>query len=313
MRWVMGTFVTAGVLSASIALGAAGQANQAGSTGKAEQADRQARRNRVVVTPQIEVFQADRAQLGVALRDLDDTLAKEHRLASVDGDLVERVEPGSAAEKAGIKPGDVITSFDGERVRSVRHLQRLVGDTPADRAVKIGLLRDGRKVDVTATLTKAEGPLALAGSDNLERYFDRLQDLPRAFQYQWRGDEAPLSQMPRFRTPQPLLPQEQAPAGAGRLGVMVQELTPQLGEYFGAKDGVLVASVNAGSAAEKAGVKAGDVITSVNGKAVSDSGSLVRLLREQPGSEEVSLGILRDHKAQTLKVKLLNAARTRPI
>jgi serine protease Do len=102
-------------------------------------------------------------------------------------------------------------------------------------------------------------------------------------------------------------------SGAGRLGVVVQELTPQLGEYFGSKDGVLVASVSQGSPADQAGFKAGDVITSVNGKPVNDVDGLLRAVRSQPDGEPMTVAVVRDRKPQTLKVKLLSATRTRPI
>jgi len=88
-----------------------------------------------------------------------------------------------------------------------------------------------------------------------------------------------------------------------RLGVTVNELTGQLASYFGAKDGVLVASVSEGSAAEKAGIKVGDVITSVNGEPVKSSSDLIQSLRRAE-NEEVSIGIVRDKKEQTVKAKI---------
>ena len=89
----------------------------------------------------------------------------------------------------------------------------------------------------------------------------------------------------------------------GRLGVQVNELTPQLAEYFGVKDGgVLVSSVTGDSPADKAGVKAGDVITSLNGGRVRDGDDLIDQLREKEG--EVTVGILRDKKESTVKATL---------
>ncbi len=89
----------------------------------------------------------------------------------------------------------------------------------------------------------------------------------------------------------------------------MQELTPQLEEYFGVKEGVLVATVNPDSPGASAGLKAGDVITHVNGTAVGSPDALVRAIREPADGAEISLGIVRDKKAQTLKVKLPAAAR----
>ena len=89
----------------------------------------------------------------------------------------------------------------------------------------------------------------------------------------------------------------------GRLGVSVQSLTPDLQEYFGATNGgALVSSVTKESAAAKAGVKAGDVITSINGRRITDSDDLVRELDDLTG--EVTIVVLRDKKEMTLKATL---------
>ena len=86
------------------------------------------------------------AQLGVSVRDLTAEQAKTQ-----SGAVVDDVRAGSAAEKAGIKKGDVITEFDGEKVRGVRHLSRLVTETPDGRTVKASVQRDGKRVDLSVT------------------------------------------------------------------------------------------------------------------------------------------------------------------
>ncbi len=100
------------------------------------------------------------------------------------------------------------------------------------------------------------------------------------------------------------------PLAGRRLGVSVEELTSQLAGYFGAKDGVLVTSVADGSAASRAGLKAGDVITAINGQAVRSREDLLRGLREAPDSDEVTIGIVRDKKDSTVKAKLEAPRRT---
>jgi serine protease Do len=90
--------------------------------------------------------------------------------------------------------------------------------------------------------------------------------------------------------------------GRGRLGVTVQDLTPELAGYFGVKDGLLVKSVQADSPAAKAGVKAGDVIGTVNGAAVTTSGELIKTLADKDG--DVTIGVTRDKKPLSLKVTL---------
>ena len=101
-------------------------------------------------------------------------------------------------------------------------------------------------------------------------------------------------------------------ASRARLGVQVETLSDQLGEYFGVKGGgVLVSSVTAASPAEKAGLKAGDVITAVNGTAVRDAGELVEELREAGDGREVRLDVVRDKKTTTVTATLEPAARSR--
>jgi membrane-associated protease RseP (regulator of RpoE activity) len=90
--------------------------------------------------------------------------------------------------------------------------------------------------------------------------------------------------------------------GRGRLGVNVQELTPDLAAYFGVKDGLLVNSVQADTPAAKAGFKAGDVIGTVNGKAVTTPNELVRELADKDG--DVTIGVTRDKKPLSLKATL---------
>ena len=89
----------------------------------------------------------------------------------------------------------------------------------------------------------------------------------------------------------------------------VYELTHQLADYFGAKDGVLVTAVTDGSAAAKAGIKAGDVITSVNGERVTSRADLVSALR-RADNEEVTVGIVRDKKETSVKAKIEAPRRT---
>ena len=95
----------------------------------------------------------------------------------------------------------------------------------------------------------------------------------------------------------------------GRLGVTVEELTNQLATYFGAKDGVLVASVTEGSAADKAGLKAGDVITTINGGRIHSRDELTQALRDVKEDGEVTIGIVRDKKESSLKAKLEPSSR----
>jgi serine protease Do len=224
------------------------------------------------------------AHIGVTVRDMDDADAKREKAGPASGVVIDEVYSDAPAAKAGLKAGDIVVEYDGERVRSARQFARLVDETADGRTVKLGAIRDGQRVNVDIT-PQAGG---YAGDWISNEVFDRLDDI--------RVDVPPIKMaLPDF--------EYHSFERTGRLGVQIDTLTPQLATYFGAKRGALVTSVNEGSAAEKAGIKAGDVITAIDGRTVEDTGDLQRALR---GSEsgEVSIEILRDRKPQTIKAKI---------
>lgn len=232
------------------------------------------------------------SRLGVMVRDLE---AAEVTAAVPGGVKIDDVDRDSPAEKAGLRAGDVIAEFDGERVRSARQFTRLVQETPVGRQVTMAVLRDGTRQTVTAT-PEARGPSWTVDLDG-----DRLR---REVERGMRG----LDGLPEFGMNPPAFDFRFDPdawsTGRGRLGVTLQTLTDQLAQYFGASDGgALVTSVVEGSPAEKAGLKAGDVITSVNGEAVRDAGDVMSQVR-RASADAVTIGYLRDRKAATVKATL---------
>jgi serine protease Do len=246
--------------------------------------------------PAYEVWQRSESsglQLGVFLRDLDEATAKEKKLPTTDGALVDRVESGSAAEKAGLRSGDVIVEFDGERVRTVAQLRRLITESRPGKGMFVTVVRNGSRLTVTVVLSR--GPVApdlFGGTTDWQRELERrLGELRKEF----KGPRAPLYQW----TP-----------GAGRLGVVIQELTPQLAEFFGVKEGVLVTTVTPDSAAAQAGLKAADVITKANGEAVARPDGLIAVVRDAADGETLTLEVVRDHKTLTLKAVLTGRGRT---
>ena len=238
--------------------------------------------------PNVMVLDGRGAQLGVRVSDVD--------VKGAAGVRIDDVDPNSPAEEAGLREGDVVVEFDGERVRSARQFTRLVQETPDGRTVTIAVMRNGQKQMLDARpenrVTTDFGVEADRLREQLERSLREFHVEPPTFRYDDRG--------PRrfeYRLPERVMPYA---GGRGRLGVTIQSLTPELEEYFGAKNGgVLVSSVTQDSPAAKAGLKAGDVITSINGRSVTGSGDLMRELGNLIG--EVSIGILRDRKEMTLK------------
>jgi C-terminal processing protease CtpA/Prc len=252
---------------------------------------------------QLTILDGRGGRIGVSARDLDAAEADRQKVQG--GVMIDEVEPDSPAEKAGLKRSDVIVEFDGEHVRSARQFSRLVRETAPGRSVKATIVRDGRRSDVQ--LTPAEGRSADTflfdpgnhGFDRLGDLGDRLGDLGDRL-----DDLGPfVERMPPFNFNFDMdLPG--LGSSRGRLGVTVNQLTNQLATYFGAKDGVLVAAVTEGSAADKAGLKAGDVITSINGERVGSREDLTRALRGVKDDGEVTIGIVRDKKESSLKAKL---------
>jgi serine protease Do len=253
------------------------------------------------VTRVLEVLGGRGSEIGVSIRDLPEADVR----AGKTGVLIEDVRADSPAMAAGLKDGDIVTSFDGERVRSTRQFARLVQETPSGRPARTQVLRDGKPVDLTVTPSageRAEGP--------------------RRFEF-YRGGPAfrmELPDVPHVEIPE-IAPEGFAPrahvepfmwARPGRLGVNVQSLTPELAEYFGVKEGVLVSSVVKDSPAAKAGLKAGDVITTVDGATIDDAGELRRRLPVGDTAAEVNLGVVRDRKSVSMKVPLEGPAKAEP-
>lgn len=238
------------------------------------------------------------SRIGMSIRDL---AADELKGTTTSGAIVESVEDDSPAAEAGLKAGDIIVEFDGERVRSMRQLARLVSETPDGRTVAAAVLRDGQRVTVNVT----------PQSSNAGRLFEHGTWEPLERLREFEGIVPPARPAPAPRAPRPPSFERFAYRPGHQLGVTVNELPSQLAEYFGTRDGVLVASVTENSAAAKAGVKAGDVITSVNGSAVDSASELRRRVRALDNGEEFSLGIVRDRKAITVKGKLERPAERR--
>src|SRR5579863_2287237 len=227
-----------------------------------------------------------RAWMGVMLTDVTADKAHELKLPGEFGAIVQKVESDSPASKAGLEKGDVILEFNGERVWSVAELSRRVRETPPGRTISLRVSRDGRARTVSV----------------------KLESHGNEFLSYMPGPS--VVQIPEVKVP-PFNFNFEGLMGGPRLGIETDDLTSQLANYFGVKGGkgVLVREVNAGSPAEKAGLKAGDCIVAVDGKEVASVGELRDALRSESGTvagekHEHTLAIVRDRHEQSVKVQV---------
>lgn len=227
--------------------------------------------------------------LGVETQEVNSERVKDLKLPAERGVVIGKVMPDSPAAKAGLKENDVITQVNGQSVEGAVQFRRIIREIPAGRKVQLTVWRDGRSQTIETTLGKAE-----------EGRRTWIQAAPRTFTYR-------VPEMPEI----PDIPKlewngEFMSLGRPRLGIEAEELGDQLGTFFGVSDGegILVRSVNAESPAAKAGIKAGDVITSVNGEKLHGVGELREKLADAKDAKSVKIGLLRNKAAMTLTVEL---------
>ncbi len=291
----MGSWKTAAWTAAIVAAAGVGAA-------VAPPAHGQAKSVRAIKQPEsrlVKVLAGTGSWIGVSVRDVVADDVSKMKLPDAAGVLVEEVSRESPAEAAGLKAGDVIVEFDGERVRSTRQFTRLVQETPAGRKVQASVLRDGQRVPLSVE--------PQAGGKS--QFFGDLDGFPD-FARKWAVPPTPPVPPAAPAPPVPPAPRgffdfdELLGGGNGRLGVTVSDLRSQLADYFGVKDGVLVTSVTSDSVAAKAGVKAGDVITTLNGSTVSSPSDLRAGASRLRDGDEITFGVTREKKSMTLKGKM---------
>jgi predicted metalloprotease with PDZ domain len=208
------------------------------------------------------------------------------KLKEEQGVEVTMVDQDAPAGKAGVKEHDVILTMNGTAIESKPQLQRMIHETPPGRVVTLGLSRDGQPITIKVQLADRRNEFPGMGKENFKDIHVEIPPMPNLdFDIPNIGVVYVHSSM--------------------RSGVMVENLTPQLGDFLGAKNGsgVLVRSVEKGSSAEKAGLRAGDVITRLGDQPVADTSDFTHALHAH-GAGSVSVSVIRDKKEQTLTLTL---------
>lgn len=249
--------------------------------------------------------------LGVYGEDINNENMARYHLNQVRGVGITRIVADSPAEKAGMRKDDVILRIDDENVTSVRKLNRLVSEIAPDHAVKITISRNGVEQQLTATMGKRKDASRVSGLWSPEmRIWKR--ELPGfdtdKFHREFRGLQLDRDKLNDNNDLTFFF------GNSRRIGVSTVEITKQLADYFGVSTGkgALVTSVSEDGPAARAGIKAGDVITVVDGELVVSPGDIARVIsRKKEG--EVTITVMRNKAPQTFRVTPQQGASPRTI
>ncbi len=217
--------------------------------------------------------------LGVGTADLTDERVKALNLKDSHGVEITVVGPDTPAARAGIRENDVILEVNGKAVENNLLFQTLIRATPPGTKISLTVWRNGAKQTLTTTLDARNdfllGPAIPLGP----------------------GSAPPMPPIPPFGiTPSPGIPSD-----TPFVGFVGEALGSQLAEYFGVKQGVLVESVNPNTPASRSGLKAGDVVTKVNGTPVTSPREISFLVRDK---KTLSFTVVRNKKEMTLNVEI---------
>jgi serine protease Do len=228
--------------------------------------------------------------LGVGVLDLTDERVKVLKLKDNNGVDVKRVDEDSPASKAGLKIDDVVLEVNGKPIADHEQFQMTIGELQPGTKVKLTIWRDGAKQTVAATLAaRPDSAFPYLGPDSPNAPVPALPPLPQAF-----GNV-----MPAF------------PADAPAVGFYGVALNSQMAEFFGVKEGVLVWEVEPKTPAERAGLKAGDVVIKVNGTPVTNPREIAGLVR-MSGKKMIVFTAVRNKKEMTLNVEVSDNRQSPP-
>lgn len=230
------------------------------------------------------VVSSPQGWLGVGVTEVTADKVKELKLPAERGALLGKIVPDSPAAKAGLKENDVVTEINGQRVEGTEQFRRMVREIPAGRSAQFTVWRDGHSQSIHVTIGKSE-PRFNTSLVSPGTFAFHMPDMPQLNDLMESG--------PWF-------------AGRPRLGIDAEDLEGDFGNFFGAPDGegVLVRGVFSDSPASKAGLKVGDVITSVDGDRIRSIGDLREKLVERRSEKTVKLGVVRNKASLSVTIDM---------
>jgi serine protease Do len=176
------------------------------------------------------------------VQDVNQALAESFGLSQPDGALISRVNPGSAAAKAGLQAGDVILEVNGQKVAQAGSLSSLISMTPPGETVALKVWREHKEHSLKATLGNAEDSKTAQAKPGSA---DGAED-------------------------------------GTRLGLSMRPLSPQESRQLGSDQGLLIQDLDASGPAARAGVAAGDVLLAINGKPIQSIEDIRAILKNHP-------------------------------
>ncbi|NUO19190.1 PDZ domain-containing protein [bacterium] len=218
------------------------------------------------------------AFLGVVPEEVTSDVAGDYGVAAGQGVLIEETVSGSPADDAGLRANDILVSINGNRLTGPSELRVQLDKYKEGDEVTIAYMRGGKERTATVKL------------DSRNRGED--------FDWSW-GEAAPMApKMFKFES--------RDGSKSAFAGIVTQELSSGLKSYFKVEGGALVSEVVEKSPAEKAGLKAGDIITKIGTESVEDQSDVSSAIRDLDPDQTVDFHIIREGKAMVIPVTLTN-------
>lgn len=246
-------------------------------------------------------WDSDAGYLGVQTEEVTRENFGKLGLREVRGVAVAKVIEGSPAQSAGLQDGDVIFRINGEEISSGRKLTRLISEISPDHTAKVTVLRGGSERDISVTLGKRPSPKFEEGLFASPEGFKNFEFKFPEKDFEFRMPDLEKLEKYKFEPGKPGEPFVFAFGNRRQIGVSLTPLTKQLSDHFGVTNGALVNNVREDSPAAKAGLKAGDIITEVDGKAVKGELDVARAIGEKKEGE-VTVTYIRGGQKNTVRV-----------